>query len=356
MAYALVLGTFSFLFAVIWGRPLIAYLRHHRVGKQIRFDGPSSHQVKTGTPTMGGLMIVIPVSFIILAAGLAELLAGTSFGQVLLDRLGVERVFFFGRSILVPLGVMLGFGLMGGLDDWAGVRGYRNGEGLLGRWKFVIQLVLATIAALVLHFGPPDLHSVAIPGVAEKIDIGFWWLPIAMFFIVGYSNAVNLTDGLDGLAGSIAALCFLCYGIIAYLQDQGWLLAFCFTMTGGILAFLWYNAYPADLFMGDVGSEALGATLAVVALMTGQWLLLPIIGGVFVAETLSVILQVAYFKFTRIRYGRGRRLFKMAPLHHHFELLGWSETQVMQRFWLVAILTAMLGVALALWGNPPPAV
>ena len=355
MAYALTLGAFSFLFAVIWGRPLITYLRRHRIGKQIRFDGPSSHQTKTGTPTMGGLMILVPVFVITLVASFTQLLASTSFGQALLDRLGVARVFFFGRSILVPLGVMLGFGLMGGLDDWAGARGYRNGEGLLGRWKFVIQSVLATITALVLYFGPPDLHSVAIPGVAEKIDIGLWWLPIAVFFIVGYSNAVNLTDGLDGLAGSIAALCFICYGIIAFLQDQGWLLAFCFTMAGATLAFLWYNAYPADLFMGDVGSSALGATLAVVALMTGQWLLLPVIGIVFVAETLSVMLQVGYFKFTRIRYGRGRRIFKMTPLHHHFELLGWSETQVTQRFWLMAILAAMLGVALALWGNPPPA-
>jgi len=356
MAYALALGAFSFVFAVVWGSPLIAYLKQHRIGKQIRFDGPSSHQTKTGTPTMGGLMILIPVFLIVSAAGFAEVLAGTSFGQALLDRMGVARAVFLGRSILVPLGVMLGFGLLGGLDDWAGVRGHRNGEGLLGRWKFAIQLALAIIAALVLHFGPPALHSVAIPGIAEKIDIGLWWLPIAIFFIVGYSNAVNLTDGLDGLAGSIAALCFLCYGIIAYLQDQGWLLAFCFTMVGAILAFLWYNAYPADLFMGDVGSEALGATLAVVALMTGQWLLLPIISAVFVAETLSVILQVGYFKFTRIRYGQGRRIFKMTPLHHHFELLGWSETQVAQRFWLMAILAAMLGVALALWGNPPPAV
>lgn len=356
MAYALALGAFSFVFAVVWGSPLIAYLRSYGIGKQIRFDGPSSHQTKTGTPTMGGLMILIPVFLIVLAAGFAELLVGTALGQALLDRLGVARVFFFGRSILVPLGVMLGFGLLGGLDDWAGVRGRRNGEGILARWKFIIQLALATIAALVLYFGPPDLHSVAVPGMAEKVEIGLWWVPIAAFIIIASSNAVNLTDGLDGLAGSIAALCFLCYGIIAYLQDQGWLLAFCFTMVGAILAFLWYNAYPADLFMGDVGSEALGATLAVVALMTGQWLLLPIIGGVFVAETLSVILQVGYFKFTRIRYGQGRRIFKMTPLHHHFELLGWSETQVTQRFWLMAIMAAMMGVALALWGNPPPAM
>jgi len=355
MAYALTLGAFSFLFAVIWGAPLIAYLKRHGIGKQIRLNGPSSHQVKTGTPTMGGLMILVPVSLIILSAGFIQVVANTSFGRALLDRLGVERMFFFGRSLFVPLGVMLGFGLLGAIDDWAGARGYRGGEGLLGRWKLLIQFVMATATALVLHFGPPNLHSAFLPGVPEEIDIGLWWLPIAIFIIVGSSNAVNLTDGLDGLAGSIAAICFLCYGVIAFLQDQGWLLAFCFTMVGAIMAFLWYNAYPADLFMGDVGSSALGATLAVVALMTGQWLLLPVIGIVFVAEALSVILQVAYFKFTKRRYGRGRRIFKMAPLHHHFELLGWSETQVTQRFWLVAILAAMLGVALALWGNPPAA-
>jgi phospho-N-acetylmuramoyl-pentapeptide-transferase len=148
---------------------------------------------------------------------------------------------------------------------------------------------------------------------------------------------------LDGLAGSIAAVSFTAYGVIAFLQGQIWLVAFAFTVVGAVFAFLWYNAHPAELFMGDVGSLAIGATLAVVALMTGQWLLLPIIGFVFVAEALSVILQVTYFKMTG-----GKRLFKMSPLHHHFELLGWSETHVTQRFWLVGILSAMLGIALAL--------
>jgi phospho-N-acetylmuramoyl-pentapeptide-transferase len=164
-----------------------------------------------------------------------------------------------------------------------------------------------------------------------------------MFIIVGTSNAVNLTDGLDGLAGSIAAVAFSAYGVIAFLQGQIWLVAFVFTVVGGLLAFLWYNAHPAELFMGDTGSLAVGATLAVVALMTGQWLLLPVVGFVFMAEALSVILQVGYFKLTG-----GKRLFKMSPLHHHFELLGWSETHVTQRLWLVGILSAMLGIALAL--------
>jgi phospho-N-acetylmuramoyl-pentapeptide-transferase len=179
--------------------------------------------------------------------------------------------------------------------------------------------------------------------VAERIDIGWFYIPIAMFIIVGTSNSMNLTDGLDGLAGSIVAVAFTAYGVIAFLQGQVWLVAFAFTVVGAVLAFLWYNAYPAELFMGDTGSLALGATLAVVALMTGQWLILPVVAFVLVAEALSVILQVGYFKLTG-----GKRLFKMSPLHHHFELLGWSETQVTQRFWLVGILSAMLGIALAL--------
>ena len=242
---------------------------------------------------------------------------------------------------------MVGFGLLGAFDDLAGVRGRHQGIGLLARYKFAGQVFTALVTALGLHFAL-DLRSVALPSVAQKIDIGVWYVPVAMFIIVGTSNAVNLTDGLDGLAGSTAALAFAAYGIIAYLQGQYPLLAFCFTTVGALMAFLWYNAYPADLFMGDIGSLALGATLAVVALLSGQWLLLPIVGFIFVAEAGSVILQVTYFKLTKRRYGQGRRLFKMSPLHHHFELLGWSETQVTQRFWLVGILAAMLGIALAL--------
>jgi phospho-N-acetylmuramoyl-pentapeptide-transferase len=326
MAYALSLGTVAFLLAVIWGGPLIAMLKKYGVGKKIRIDGPTSHQVKMGTPTMGGLMILLPVFLITAALNIANL-----FGLTLI-----------GRSILVPMGTMVLFGMLGAVDDWAGVRGRRWGEGLLARTKFAWQFLLALPIALVLYF-VLDTHSVALPGVAQKIDLGLWYIPIAMLVIVWFSNGVNLTDGLDGLAGSNAAIAFAAYGVIANLQGQTWLAAFCFTMVGATMAFLWFNAYPAQLFMGDVGALAIGATLAVVGLMTGQWLLLPIVGLIFVAEGASVVLQVGYFRLTK-----GKRLFKMAPLHHHFELIGWSETHVTQRFWLVGILAAMLGIALAL--------
>ena len=325
------LGTVSFILAVIWGGPLIRFLKSRGIGKLIRVNGPSSHVTKMGTPTMGGIMIILPVCIITAILNIFNML-----GMTLL-----------GRSILVPLGVMLSYGFLGALDDWEGIKGRRKGEGLRARVKFLAQVLLAFVTTLALHYGL-GLRSVALPTVPQKIDIGLWYIPIAMFIIVGTSNAVNLTDGLDGLAGSVAAIAFTAYGIIAYLQGQIYLVRFCFTVVGSLLAFLWYNAYPAELFMGDTGSLSIGATLGVVALMTGQWLLLPVIGFIFVAEVLSVIIQVAYFKYTKARYGKGRRIFKMTPLHHHFELLGWSETHITQRFWLVATLMAMLGIALAL--------
>jgi phospho-N-acetylmuramoyl-pentapeptide-transferase len=332
MAYSLTLGTVAFFLAVIWGRPLIQFLVRHRIGKQIRIEGPSTHQVKTGTPTMGGLMILIPVIVITGLLNVANLLGWTVIG----------------RSVLVPMTVMLLFGALGAIDDLEGVRGRRvRGEGIMARTKALAQVILATIVALFLHF-VLDLRSLAIPGVTQKIDIGIWYIPIAVFLIVAFSNAVNLTDGLDSLAGNLAAIAFACYGVIAFLQQQIWLVAFCFTVVGAVLAFLWFNSHPAELFMGDTGSLALGATLAVVALMTGQWLLLPVVAAVFTAETLSVALQVGWYKISRRLYGQPRRRFKMSPLHHHFELKGWSETQVTQRFFLAGILSGMLGIALAL--------
>ncbi|MGB9593415.1 MAG: phospho-N-acetylmuramoyl-pentapeptide-transferase [Anaerolineae bacterium] len=325
MASSLALGTISFLLAVFWGSPLIKLLKKYRIGKQIRVDGPSSHMVKMGTPTMGGLMTLIPVLLITAALNLPNLR-------------GLDLI---GRSILLPMGVMLAYGILGAIDDLAGVRGTK-GTGLLARYKFLWQVLIAIVVAIGLHFGL-GLRSVAIPTIPYKIDIGLWYLPIAVFIIVGSTNAVNLTDGLDGLAGGTVAIAFTAYGVIAYLQGQVYLVNFCFTVVGATLAFLWYNAHPAMLFMGDTGSLALGATLGTVALMTGQWLLLPVVGIIFVAEALSDILQVAYFKLTK-----GKRIFKMAPIHHHFELKGWSEVQVTLRFWFIAMLAAMLGVALAL--------
>jgi phospho-N-acetylmuramoyl-pentapeptide-transferase len=326
-AAALSLGGFTFLITVIWGGPLIRVLRMLKVGKQIRIEGPQRHITKLGTPTMGGWLFIIPVLLITGVLNLVSILGGVAV---------------LGRSVLLPMAIMLAFALLGAVDDWVGVRGGQVGEGLRGRWKFAVQVILAVIAALALKYllGAPDLF---LPNFPDVIPLGIWYVPIAAFVVVGSSNAVNLTDGLDGLAGLITATAFAAYGAIAMLQGQVFLVRFCFTVVGALFAFLWYNAHPAELFMGDTGSLSLGATLAVVALMTGQWALLPIIAIIPLSGTISVILQVAYFKITR-----GRRLFKMSPLHNHFELSGWSETQIVQRFWLVGLLSAMIGVALAL--------
>ena len=326
-AIALSLGGITFLLSVIWGGPMIRILRMLRIGEQIRIEGPQRHFTKLGTPTMGGWLFIIPVL----------ILTGTLNLVSILSELTV-----LGNSILLPMVVMLAYAILGAWDDWLGVRGPRRGEGMRARWKFLLQTIIAFGAALILKYGlkPPEL---ILPNFPEVIDLGIWYIPVAMFLIVGSSNAINFTDGLDGLAGLISATAFAAYGAIAMLQGQVFLVRFCFTMVGAIFAFLWYNAYPAELFMGDTGSLALGGTLAVVALMTGQWALLPVIAIIPVSETLSVIIQVAYFKWTK-----GRRLFKMAPLHNHFELSGWSEPQIVQRFWLVALLAGMFGVSLAL--------
>lgn len=333
MSYALTLGTVSFFLAVIWGHPLIALLKRLGLGKQIRVDGPEGHQTKTGTPTMGGILIVVPVLLITGVLNIANLWGLNTIGQ----------------STLILFFCLGSHALLGAIDDWQGIKGIRGrGEGMSARVKSGFQLLFATIIALVLYFGPPQWDYVGVPGFRDFFRIGPWIIPITVMILVATSNAVNLTDGLDSLAGSISSLAFACYGLIAYLQNQVYLMAFCFTIVGALLAFLWYNAHPAQMFMGDTGSLALGATLGLVAIMTGQWLLLPVVGFVFMAEAGSVILQVSYFKWTKRLYGEGRRLFKMSPLHHHFELLGWSEMQVKERFWLVGVLCGMLGVALAM--------
>jgi len=325
---ALALSTLSFMLAVIWGSPLLRILRYFKVGKLIRVEGPERHNMKAGTPTMGGVMIILPVIL------LTILLNGTVIIGIGEDYLGSE--------VLLPIGVLLAYGILGAVDDWEGIRGHRRGIGMRARTKFIMQVLLAFIIALILKYVliVPELYW---PGVEEPFSLGLWYLPIAVFMIVGMSNAVNLTDGLDGLAGLISATVYAAIGAIALMQDQVFIGRFCFTLVGALFGFLWYNVHPAELFMGDTGSLSLGATMAVIGLMTGQWLLIPIIAVIPVSVTLSVVLQVGYFKLTK-----GKRLFKMAPLQHHFELLGWSETQVVQRFWIVSLLFAMLGLALAM--------
>ncbi|HKZ70386.1 MAG TPA: phospho-N-acetylmuramoyl-pentapeptide-transferase [Anaerolineales bacterium] len=326
-AFDLTLGVTAFLLTVIWGGPFIELLKRFKIGKQIRVDGPQTHFTKMGTPTMGGLLFIVPVLGITAVLNVVNL---------------VKPV--IGRSILLPLGILVAFALLGAVDDWEGLRGRRSktGEGMLGRYKFLYQWVLAGTAGVMLYFFL-GVHSLALPGNPFKINIGLIYIPIAAFIIVGTSNAVNIIDGLDGLAGLISATAFAAYGLIAVLQGQFFLARFCYTLVGALFAFLWFNAHPAQLMMGDTGALALGATLGTVSLMTGQWLLLPIIAIIPVSGTLSVILQVTYFKWTG-----GKRLLKMAPLHHHLELSGWSETQIVQRFWLVGLLGAMVGIGLAL--------
>ncbi|MEJ2706460.1 MAG: phospho-N-acetylmuramoyl-pentapeptide-transferase [Anaerolineales bacterium] len=322
---ALALAGISFMLTVIWGTPLLRILRYFKVGKAIRVEMPERHFTKLGTPTMGGVMIVLPVLLI----------------TVLLNAASLMGTRVLGRSIILPLGVLVAFALLGAIDDWEGLRGKRRGQGMRARTKFLGQVVIAVVAAVGLRYvlRVPDLY---LPGYKGIFELGIWYVPVASFWIVGFSNAVNLTDGLDGLAGLISATAFAAYGGIALLQGQIFLARFCFTLVGAIFGFLWFNVHPAQLFMGDTGALSLGATLAVVALMTGQWALLPVIAIIPVSIAMSVILQVGYFKLTN-----GRRLFKMAPLQHHFELSGWSETQIVQRFWLIGLLFAMIGVALA---------
>lgn len=323
---ALALSGLSFMMTVIWGDPLLRILRHFRIGKLIRIEGPSHHLAKMGIPTMGGVMIILPVTMLTL----------------LLNAVSLLGLNVLGRSVILPLAVLLSFSVLGAIDDWEGIRGPRRGLGMRARTKMLLQIILAIGIGYGLKYvlDVPELFWFAGEG---SIDLGGWYIPIAVFLIVGMSNAVNFTDGLDGLAGLISATAFAAFGGIALMQGQIFLARFSFTIVGALFGFLWFNVHPAALIMGDTGSLSLGATLAVVALMTGQWLLLPIIAIIPVCEALSVILQVGYFKMTK-----GKRLFKMAPFHHHFELLGWSETQVVQRFWLVGLLAAMLGIGLAL--------
>jgi phospho-N-acetylmuramoyl-pentapeptide-transferase len=351
MSFALTLGAISFFIAVIWGPPLLRLLRRWRIGKHIRVELPTTHQTKMGTPTMGGLMILVPVTLITVVMNAANFLSGFDAGKAILAYFDFQEGSpLIGKSILLPLLVLTAFGVLGAVDDLSEVRGWWGGGGLRARVMLPLQFLLALVIAIGLYHPQfLGLHEVGVPTLREVVDIGVWYVPIAAFVIVSMANAVNFTDGLDGLAGSIAAVTFVAYGIIAFLQGQFPLLSFCFTMVGALFAFLWFNAHPAQLFMGGMGSLALGATLAVVALMSFQWLLLPIVGLIFVAEAGSVVIQVSYFKLTRRLSGAGRRVFKMTPLHLHFEVLGWSETQITQRFWLIGVLAAMLGIALALW-------
>ena len=319
MSEALLTGGVAFIVALIAGGPVVRWLRGQGIGKAISAEGPSTHSTKAGTPTMGGLLIFGTVAVVTIPTNL-------------FDRF----------SILLPLGVVISGVIVGALDDMGTlVERFPGRRGLTWRLKFVYLVGLAVTVALILFFAL-EARSVNIPWAGGH-EIGVFYIPIAVATVFATTSAVSITDGLDGLLGGTAAVAFAAYGIIAFLQEQAFLATFSFTVVGALLGFLWYNTNPASLFMGDTGAIPLGASLATVALMTGHWLVLPIVGIVFVAEAGSTIIQIAYFQTTG-----GRRFFRMTPLHHHMELIGWSEPQVVIRLWLFAFAGAMVGVALAL--------
>lgn len=321
----LAIAGLSFLLTLIWGQPFLYLLRRLKIGKLIRAEGPAVQFTKMGTPTMGGFLFIFPTVLINLLLNAANM-----FGVVLI-----------GQSYIIPMMALLLFSIVGAIDDWEGIRGARRGIGMSAKMKMLLQIILSVFFAYVIK---NYLHTSELiwPMSDIPIDVGFMFYPIAIFLIVGTSNAVNLTDGMDGLAGLICATAFAAYGIIALTEGQIYLSRFCFILVGSLFGFLWFNVNPAMMFMGDAGSLSLGATLAVVALISRHWLVLPLIAIIPVSETISVILQVCYFKLTH-----GKRLFKVAPIHHHFQEIGWSEMQVVQRFWLISLLFAMLGVGLA---------
>ncbi|NLH00204.1 MAG: phospho-N-acetylmuramoyl-pentapeptide-transferase [Chloroflexi bacterium] len=323
---ALALSGLSFIMSVIWGGPLLRVLHHFKIGKIIRVVEPTRHLVKMGTPTMGGVMVIFP----------AVMLTGLLNAAALL---GLNQV---DRFILLPMVVMVAYGILGAIDDWEGIRGPRRGLGMRARTKFIFQMILALATAVVLY--QMEIPHLYWPHLNVEIDLGLWYIPLATFVIVSMTNAVNFTDGMDGLAGLTTATAFIFYGAIALAQDQVFLGQLCFILVGAMFGFLWFNVHPAKMIMGDCGALSLGAMLGLVALMTGQWLLLPLIAVIPFCEALSDVIQIVYFRLTK-----GKRIFRMAPIHYHFELMGWSETQVVQRFWLISLLFGMLGFGLAVW-------
>ena len=352
----------ALLIGLAFGPMVIRRLTALKIGQPIRDYGVQTHLVKAGTPTMGGVLILISI--------------------------GTSTLLWFdwsNRFVWIVMVVTLGFGAIGWVDDWRKVVD-KNPEGMRSREKFFWQTLIGLVAALYLAFSVSETSNMRVlelflrwiqsgfsNDLPPKADLMvpffktisyplgvFGFLVLTWFVIVGMSNAVNLTDGLDGLAimpvvmvGSALGIfayvtgssVFSKYLLIPYIPGAGELLVFCAAMAGAGLAFLWFNAHPAQIIMGDVGALSLGGALGTIAVITRQEIVLGIMGGIFMVEAASVMLQVGWFKYTRMRYGAGRRLFKMAPLHHHFEKKGWKETQVVVRFWIITMLLCLVGVA-----------
>ncbi|MGM9943752.1 MAG: phospho-N-acetylmuramoyl-pentapeptide-transferase [Lysinibacillus sp.] len=306
----------SFILTVILAPIGIPMLRRLKFGQSIREEGPQSHMKKAGTPTMGGIIFLLSIIATTVTCGL------------LLD--------VFTTHTVVLLLVFIGFGIIGFLDDGIKVIFKRN-LGLTSLQKLIGQIVIAIAAFLLLRLGTFDT-AIAIPFTEWELDLGMFYIAFLIFWLVGFSNAVNLTDGLDGLVAGTASIAFAAFGVLALFNEQADIALFAFAVTGALLGFLIFNANPAKVFMGDTGSLALGGALAMISVLVNQELLLLLIGLVFVIETLSVILQVGSFKL------RKKRIFKMSPIHHHFELSGWSEWKVVLVFWSTGLVVALIAV------------
>ncbi|RJQ19001.1 MAG: phospho-N-acetylmuramoyl-pentapeptide-transferase [Nitrospiraceae bacterium] len=323
----------SLLVTFILAPYVIAKLRRLSMTQYVRDDGPLTHLKKAGTPTMGGILIIISVLVSILMWGDLS-----------------------NKFVLIMIAAIVGFGLIGLTDDYLKVI-RKNPKGLSGWYKFGSQVLLALLIGFVFYFDPNDIYvaKLSIPFFKKwLIDLGWFYIPFIILVIVGSSNAVNLTDGIDGLAIGLVGVASLANAVfvyisghsgfsqylqVLYLPGVGELTVFCGAMFGAALGFLWYNSYPADIFMGDVGSLGLGGALGTLAVITKQEIILAVVGAIFVIETFSVIIQVASFKLT------GKRVFRMAPIHHHFEVKGWPETKVIIRFWIIGIVLALLSLA-----------
>ncbi|MFA4830338.1 MAG: phospho-N-acetylmuramoyl-pentapeptide-transferase [Thermodesulfovibrionales bacterium] len=323
----------AMLITFILGPSIIKRLRRFSVTQNIRDDGPQTHLGKTGTPTMGGVLIIISILITILLWG------------------DLTNAY-----IWVMVFSIVGFGAIGFIDDYLKII-KKDSKGLRACYKFGAQMLLALMIGMFLYMNPKDPFSavLSVPFFKKWLfDLGWFYIPFSVVVIVGSSNAVNLTDGIDGLAIGLVGIAVLATGILVYISGNfkfsqylqvlylpgtGELTVLCGAMLGASLGFLWYNSYPADVFMGDVGSLSLGGSLGTLAVITKHEIVLAVVGGIFVIETLSVVLQVSSFKLT------GKRIFRMAPIHHHFELKGWPEPKVIVRFWIVGIMLALLSLA-----------
>jgi len=321
----------ALLLTLILGPLVIARLRQINFGQYIREDGPATHRTKEGTPTAGGVLLLFAIfSSTLLWADIAN------------------------HYIWVVLFALISMGVIGFLDDWKKIKG-RNAKGITARQKIILQTAVATVIAIYLYLQPNWNTQLSFPFFKNVLpDLGIFYLVFAVLVIVGCSDAVNLTDGLDGLAIGLVLIVSATYLLFSYISGNvrisdylqityvsgcGELTVFCGAVLGASMGFLWYNAYPAEVFMGDVGSLALGGSLGTVAVITKHEILLAIVGGIFVVEALSVIFQVGSFKL------RGKRIFQMAPLHHHFELKGWSEPKIIVRFWIAGAVLALLAMS-----------